>query len=573
MTVSEEQTEPPIKPTQGDWPKEALIAALDGVGTGVMLVNAQNRVVLMNHKARSLLSLDTQAVEGMDLKAVLSRSALLEPQTIQAIIGHCQVRDIASHDVLTFALGTQQTSLRVHGQIGRHRALFMAPVQLPSHTIIDPLTGLLDRRGFIDGLQERAHQDQGQGHFAVLALDLGRFKSVNETLGHGLGDALLCAVAERLRGALRRGDLVARLGNDEFAVLVDADGLQDNLELVAHRLVDLLGRRYVLDGHLVRVDVRAGVALSNIQATDAQTCAALLLRQAHLALLEAKREVAGVRVFEDRMQHQADARRDLEMDLRKALRLKQFELHYQPLVNATSGRLVGFEALIRWRHPERGLLQPNDFIPLVEELGLISEIGEWVVREACREAACWPAGLSVSVNASGAQFEDDHLVNVVATALQQTGLPGCRLEVEVTETLLLRRAEATLSALRDLRAMGVRIAMDDFGTGHSSLMQLQSFPFDKLKIDRSFVARLGETDGSTAIVRAIARMGASLGLRTVAEGVETVEQYDRLKAEGCDEMQGYLLSRPVQTSEIHDLFHRFGVREDEDGTAQACSLD
>jgi predicted signal transduction protein with EAL and GGDEF domain len=348
---------------------------------------------------------------------------------------------------------------------------------------------------------------------------------------------------------------VARLGGDEFALLVSPAPNRTALRDLAARLVDVLGRPYLVDGHLVNIGASIGVALAPHDGRDYET----LLRSADLALYDAKNSGRSTfRFFTTEMDTRASDRRSLEIDLRKALALHEFELHYQPQIDLDTNAIVGFEALLRWRHPERGLVSPADFIPLAEEIGMIVPLGEWVLREACREAARWPGEVAVAVNVSPNQFEDlPRLIGAVDRSLRLAGLPGRRLEIEITESSLLRNEQAVLNALRQLRAMDVRVAMDDFGTGYSSLSQLQSFPFDKIKIDRSFVKGDGDLSSQNAIIRAINALGVSLGMATIAEGVETTEQLARIRAEGCSSVQGFLFSRPVVAGQIDRLLTEF----------------
>jgi diguanylate cyclase (GGDEF)-like protein len=386
--------------------------------------------------------------------------------------------------------------------------------------------------------------------FAVLCLDLSRFKQVCDTLGHQVGDALLCAVAGRLRGLVRETDSVARLGGDEFAVLQMPVAGPDNAALLAQRIIATLQEPYGVLGHRVVIGATVGIALGNAGSRDVDT----IMRNADLALYRAKQEGRGIyRFFEAEMDARAQARRQLELDLRGAIEREEFELYYQPLVSVEQREITQFEALIRWRHPQRGLVPPNDFIPLAEEIGLIVPIGAWALRTACREAAGWPERVSVAVNLSATQFVRANVVEQVTQALDESGLAAHRLEVEITEATLLTDSQRTLETLHALRKLGVRIAMDDFGTGYSSLSYLRSFPFDKLKIDQSFIRDLGEAGDSAAIVRAIAGMGQSLGIRTTAEGVETEEQMRQLVSDGCDELQGYFFSRPCPASEVGRL--------------------
>ena len=416
---------------------------------------------------------------------------------------------------------------------------------------VDDLTGLASRVKFGERLEQSLAGLAGAGRsVALLCLDLDRFKAVNDTLGHPLGDALLRLVAERLRSAVRGTDLVARLGGDEFTILQAGVEQPEAATTLARRLVDLVGRAYVIDGHLVNVGLSVGIAVAPQDGCDRDR----LLRLADLALCRAKAEGRSTfRLFAPAMDEAMQVRRALEIDLRRALALRELELHYQPLYNLSPGRIAGFEALLRWRHPDRGMVSPADFVPLAEETGLIIPIGDWVLRTACREAARWPSGLSVAVNLSPVQFRGGRLVETVEAALAASGLAAGRLELEITEGVLMVDNEATLGTLRRLRELGVRIVMDDFGTGYSSLSYLRAFPFDKVKIDRSFVRELASDRDSASIVRAIVALGRSLGIATTAEGVETPEQIRQIHAEGCTQVQGFIISRPVPADEVLSL--------------------
>ncbi len=419
---------------------------------------------------------------------------------------------------------------------------------------LDPLTGLANRlllRERLGAAMDRLAKD-GEP-CAILLIDLDRFKPVNDTLGHPVGDALLEKVADRLRSAVRPGDTVARIGGDEFVVLQAATANPDGVAALARRLVDLLGRTYIIDGQLLTIGASVGAALAPRDGCDPDQ----LLKQADLALYRAKIDGRGTfRFFEPEMDARMQARRRLELDMRQALARREFVLHYQPQLNLGNQRLTGCEALLRWRHPEQGMVSPADFIPLAEEIGLIVPIGEWVIRQACRDAAKWPGSASVAVNVSPAQFKSERLVETIMSALASSGLPPSRLEIEITEGVLLQESERTLRTLHRLRALGLRVSMDDFGTGYSSLSYLRSFPFDKIKIDRSFIKDLSVKPDGDAIIRAIAGLGKSLGMTTVAEGVETEDQMSRIRAEGCTDVQGYLVSRPVPVEEIHALLSR-----------------
>ncbi|MGH6798257.1 MAG: putative bifunctional diguanylate cyclase/phosphodiesterase, partial [Roseiarcus sp.] len=337
------------------------------------------------------------------------------------------------------------------------------------------------------------------------------------------------------RGCLRASDVLARFGGDEFAMFRPGMRGPNEASALASRLVDAVGRPFVIEGHTLEIATSIGVAMAP---GDGASCD-LLLKSADMALYRAKEEGRrAFRFFEPEMDARAQARRLLETDLRRALGAGEFDLYYQPLVSLKTGAITGFEALMRWHHPTRGMVPPAEFIPLSEEIGLIVPLGEWALRQACAEAARWPGDLKVAVNLSSIQFKAGNVIHAVLTALASSGLPASRLELEITESILLAESEFNLATLHRLRSLGVSVSMDDFGTGYSSLSYLRAFPFDKIKIDRSFVRELSEGGGSTAIVRAVAGLGSSLGISTTAEGVETDEQFVWLRREGCTEMQG-----------------------------------
>jgi diguanylate cyclase (GGDEF)-like protein len=415
----------------------------------------------------------------------------------------------------------------------------------------DALTGLPNRLLFHERLEEAlARVRRYRENLAVLYLDLDQFKNVNDTLGHPAGDKLLVAVAERLRNCLRDCDMVARFGGDEFAVLqIGLAGPHEAGDL-AERIVTLLSEPYDIEGHQAVIGTSVGIALAPADGETAEQ----LLRNADIALYQAKEDGRRVfRFFEPGMDARLRARRTLELDLRKALAAGEFEVYYQPLVTLETGVISGFEALLRWHHPLRGMVAPAEFIPLAEEIGLIVPIGEWVLRQACAEAATWPDDLKVSVNLSPVQFKKGNLPQVVFATLASAGLPAARLELEITESIFLANSETNLATLRSLRALGVGISMDDFGTGYSGLIYLRAFPFDKIKIDRSFISELGERADCMAIIKAITNLGSNLGIPTLAEGAETEKQLAWLREAGCTEMQGYLFSRPIPASEIAEL--------------------
>jgi predicted signal transduction protein with EAL and GGDEF domain len=367
-------------------------------------------------------------------------------------------------------------------------------------------------------------------------------------LGHPVGDALLKIVAQRLQRQVREGDVVARLGGDEFAVLQLGGEQPVASERLSKAIVESLNGVYEIDGHSVQIGVSIGVAMAPVDGKDAET----LMRNADIALYRAKSDGRGVfRFFEAGMDETMQARRQLEMDLRQALLRKEFEVFYQPLIDIPTQKVNACEALLRWRHPVRGMVPPDNFIPLAEEIGLIVDIGEWVLAEACKEAKNWAEDISVAVNVSPTQFNSMRLVGAVERVLMETGLAPNRLELEITESVLINDTSHTIDLLHRLKALGVRIAMDDFGTGYSSLSYLRRFPFDKLKIDRSFIGDLTRDPEASAIVRAVIQLANTLGMSTTAEGVEEVGQRDLLQALNCRQLQGYLVSRPIDATALH----------------------
>ncbi|MBV8687797.1 MAG: EAL domain-containing protein [Alphaproteobacteria bacterium] len=406
----------------------------------------------------------------------------------------------------------------------------------------DALTGLPNRGVFARRLAEEVEKAGDQGEpVAVLCIDLDAFKAVNDLYGHAAGDALLIAAAQRLRAAVREHELVARLDGDEFAI-VQTGGVQPELAgTLAQRILAALAEPFALGQETVRVTASIGVGLFPADAADADT----LIKNANIALCRAKSEARGrARFYEAAMDEALRRRRQLEADLGQALARRELSVHYQPLADLGSGRILGFEALLRWSHKRLGAVSPAAFIPLAEENGFILELGEWVLREACAEAARWSPPLKLSVNLSPLQFTQGDLAAKVEHILAETGLDPARLELEVTEGLLIRDAERALAILRRLQSLGVQISMDDFGTGYSSLSYFRIFPFDKVKIDQSFVREMIESPQAMAIIRSIIGLGRGLGMPVVAEGVETAAQLEALRAEGCDQVQGYLIARP-----------------------------
>jgi diguanylate cyclase (GGDEF)-like protein len=538
-------------------------AALNHMSQGLAMFDANERVVVFNERYVDMYKLPRDLVKpGCSLSEVLrwrrAHGGLdRDPEEVRSKL----LANLARSSRANFAFETADgrtisiTSramagggwVATHEDISERRRAEEEIAYLARH---DALTGLPNRRLFNEQLAETlAHCKRGDS-VAVLCLDVDRFKSVNDTLGHPIGDQLLKAVAGRLRECVRETDLVARLGGDEFAIVQIGVSQPTEATALSTRLIDAISAPYELDGHQAIVGMSVGIAIAPSDGSDA----AQLLKNADMALYRAKADGRGIyRFFEAEMDARMQARRALELDLRKAIVGSEFELFYQPLIDARTERVRGFEALIRWRHPQRGMIAPMEFIPLAEETGLIVPLGEWVLRQACREAASWPDDLSVAVNLSAVQFKCKQLVPTVLDALATSGVSPARLELEITESVLLHESDGTLATLHQLRDAGIRISLDDFGTGYSSLGYLRKFPFDKIKIDGSFIHDMPGKDDSLAIIRAVVAIGASLGINTTAEGVETPEQFECLRTEGCTEVQGYLFSPPRPAAEIRKL--------------------
>jgi diguanylate cyclase (GGDEF)-like protein len=537
--------------------------ALKNMVQGFIMFDAQERIVICNQRYIEMY--------GLSREIVKPGCSLLELLEQRAAAGHLKVdprryRDefiagLAKGEVVNWVLDTKDGRqiavankpmpgggwVCTHEDITERRRAQARISHMASH---DRLTDLANRHLLEKHIASCFEQLDGGERFALLCLNLDQFKNVNDTLGHLLGDDLLQQVGARLRLCVRDTDTVARIGGDEFAIV--QRGVTDPAQTtsLSERIVEVIGRPFDLDGHQVVVGVSIGIALAPADATDGVE----LLKAADLALLRAKTDGGCTyRFFEREMDGRVQARQVLERDLRKALLHDELLIHYQPLVNLESGQIAGFEALVRWNHPERGMIAPAEFIPFAEETGLIVPIGEWVLRQACKEAAGWPSAISVAVNLSPVQFKELDLCQTVSDALARSGLSADRLELEITESMLLRDQVSTLETVRQLRALGVRIAMDDFGTGHSSLSALRNLPFDKIKIDRCFVHDLLSKHDSRAIIQAVVQLASSLGIKTTAEGVETQGELDYLKRVGCTEAQGYFLSKPVPAPAVSAL--------------------
>ena len=485
---------------------------------------------------------------------------------VKPIVAITQAMQKVSAGEVDVEIGYQDRKDEV-GQMVRAVSTFRRTTQCHVETVSymarhDILTGLPNRLQFRERTEQALPLLKRGETFAVLCVDLDHFKEVNDTLGHPVGDQLLKMVADRLRQNVRETDIVARLGGDEFAVVQSRTERPEDMTQLARRVLEVLSDPYAIDGHEVVIGASIGVAIAPGDGDDPDQ----LLRNADMALYRAKADGRGtVRFFEAEMDVRIQARHKLETELRRALVQQEFEVYYQPIVDLASNRVAAFEALVRWNHPERGLIMPDVFVPVAEDIGLIGPIGEWVLQRACAQAAHWPAHIGVAVNLSPCQFRRT-LVAAVLQALTASGLGAERLELEITESALLQNSETTLSMLQQLHEMGVGISLDDFGTGYSSLSYLHSFPIDKIKIDRSFVKQATVNPHCAAIVRALAGLGRTLDIKTTAEGVETEQQLEWLRAEGCSEVQGYLFSRPLAAVQLPallcDVERRLGAGAD-----------
>jgi diguanylate cyclase (GGDEF)-like protein len=543
-----------------------LSAALEGMPQGLSMFDAERQLIVCNANYAAMYGLRPEHTEpGTPLQIILEHRVATGTSPINVEnfveqvmasaarpgVAEQHLRDGRIISVISAPLSTGG-GVTIHMDVTEKRNSEKQIAFLAHH---DALTGLANRLQLRDHIGESLQRAEDGERFSVLCLDLDHFKGINDTLGHSVGDALLCAVAERLRELVRAEDLVSRTGGDEFSIVQPGTGqpVAAATEL-ATRIVEQLGVPFDIGDHQVVVGASVGIAIAPDDGRDADQ----LLKNADMALYRAKDDGrAGFHFFEPEMDAKAQARRILELELRKAITAGEFEVYYQPIVNLAENRISGFEALLRWNHPVRGRVLPSEFIPLAEETGLIVPIGEWVIRQACAQAMTWPSDLRVAVNASPVQFRHKGLVSAVVSALAASGFHPDRLELEITEAVLLHNNEATLAILHQLRGLGVRISMDDFGTGYSSLSYLRSFPFDKIKIDQSFVRDLAEKPDSIAIIRAVAGLGHSFGMTTTAEGVETQEQLDQMRAEGCTEVQGYFYSKPLAARDIAPLLYGF----------------
>jgi len=536
-------------------------AAINNMSQGLLMFDSEARLVICNRRYLEIYGLSPEhACPGVALVDMLKQRAAMgtfagDPDEYLAFLvnslaqGKNVTRVIELPDARIISVVNHPMPgggwVATHEDITERRRAEQQIAHMARH---DALTDLPNRVLLSERLSERLTAGAHHGEMlAVLYLDLDHFKGVNDTLGHSVGDELLKAIADRLRSCANDTDTVARIGGDEFAIIQTNIESPSEAAMLARLICDTIKAPYNLHGHVVIVDTSIGIAIAPNDGVDVDE----LLKNADMALYGAKADGRGTyRFFESDMDARVKARRTMELALRKALEVGEFELHYQPLLDLKQDRVTCCEALLRWRHPEQGMIPPSEFIPVAEEIGLIVPLGEWVLRQACLDAAGWPEDVHVAVNLSPSQLINQSLLPVVINALAMSGLSACRLELEITEAVLMQNTETTMATLHRLRELGMRISMDDFGTGYSSLSYLRSFPFDKIKIDRCFISGLPDADDSLAIVRAVTGLAGSLRMTTTAEGVETQQQLEQVRLLGCTEIQGFVFSRPRPAAEI-----------------------
>jgi diguanylate cyclase (GGDEF)-like protein len=550
--------------------REAALAAqfdtaLNNMPHGLCMFRADGRLAVMNNRFREMLDLPDDII-NRDLRACDIVEACVTGGAISAGSGklvlaeieHTQTRDMVTTD--PDLLRDRSLSWTFQPMEGGGAVVLLqdvterrrAEAKISHLARYDELTELPNRVSFRDEIERLLSLPREAARMsALLFIDLDQFKQVNDTLGHPCGDQLLCAVAERLRRMLRPEEFVARFGGDEFVVFQRDIRSNDEAANLARRIVDQLSERYKLDNHLVEIGASVGIAIAT-PGISADT----LMKNADMALYRAKADGRGTFCFfRDELAQTVEARRILELDLRKALLGEEFELFYQPLINLKSGKITTCEALLRWNHPVRGTVSPVDIIPVAEDMGLIIDLGRWILRKACTECTKWPEGVSVAVNFSPQQFHQRDVLSEVRYALEVSGLPADRLEIEITESSLLHNTQLTHDVLSQLQGLGVRISLDDFGTGYSSLSYLHNFPLQKVKIDRSFLEGI-DSDRPLTLLRGVARLSADLGMHVVVEGIETNEQLELISTDGTvTEAQGYLFSRPVPAAQMRHLLN------------------
>jgi diguanylate cyclase (GGDEF)-like protein len=535
-----------------------LRSALEAIPHGLGMFDGQDQLLLVNRHYVKLWGLHEALTQvGTPSDTIKAATLAVEVETDETqmplALGQPDVRrrvwlttDGRTIDVLGTRLA-DGTTVALHEDITEQRAAQAQIAFLARH---DPLTGLPNRQAMAEGFGKMLARNARGEELAVLCLDLDRFKAVNDTFGHAAGDLLLSQVAQRLVACVRDTEFVARLGGDEFAVLQCGAPQPVGSTALARRIIAVLSEPFDLGGRSAQIGASIGVAIAPF---DGETPDALL-KSADLAMYRAKADGRGIlRYFEPQMDASAQARHALESDLRQAMAQGQFHLVYQPQVNLNTRVVNGVEALLRWTHPVRGNVPPVDFIALAEETGLIVPIGRWVLEQACRDATQWPDSVRVAVNASLVQFSKGHVLNDVRAALDKSGLAPARLEVEITESVLMQDPKQTRALMDDLRQMGVALAMDDFGTGYSSLNYLLNFPLHRIKIDRAFIQNVDVSPDAKAIVRAVTGLGVSLGMAVTVEGIETLAQLKAVRAQGCFEVQGYFFSKPRPADDIAGL--------------------
>jgi diguanylate cyclase (GGDEF)-like protein len=559
--------------------REAALAgqfdtALNNMPHGLCMFRADGQLAVMNHRFNEMMELPGNLVNGS-----VSAHDIVEACVVSGSISDASGKMILSEienehvgNIVTAdpnVLRGRSLSWTVQPMPGGGAVVLLediterrnAEARISHLARYDELTTLPNRVNFRDEIERLLRMSQEPGQLsALLFIDLDQFKQVNDTLGHPCGDQLLCAVANRLREMLRPEDFVARFGGDEFVVFQQNIRSSDDAATLARRIVDHLSERYKIDNHLVEIGASVGIAM-----TVPDVSADTLLKNADMALYRAKADGRGTFCFfRDELAQTVESRRTLELDLRKALANEEFELFFQPLVNLKSGKITTCEALLRWNHPVRGTVSPVDIIPVAEDMGLIIDLGRWILRKACMECLKWPEGVSVAVNFSPQQFHQRDVLSEVRYALEVAGLPAHRLEIEITESSLLRNTQLTHDVLSQLRAIGVKISLDDFGTGYSSLSYLHNFPLQKVKIDRSFLEGI-DSDRPLTLLRGVARLSADLGMSVVVEGIETNEQLELISADGTvTEAQGYLFSRPVPAVRVRQLLNASHGRRAQD---------
>jgi diguanylate cyclase (GGDEF)-like protein/PAS domain S-box-containing protein len=544
--------------------KQFLNSIIENVPVAVVVKDAVTRkFVLVNRAFEAMLKVTRNDVLG---KTVFDIYRTKDAERI----------DATDSEALAGVIGAYPSDYEIEMPVGHSRILATSRIVArdsqgtPKHLIVviedvterkrseqriafmahhDVLTGLANRLAIMEKIEEAVARHRRRGDpFAVLLLDLDRFKHVNDTLGHAVGDALLRETAVRLKASLRETDVLARLGGDEFAIVQDRDKNQRQAaSALADRITEVIARPFNIEGNEVNIATSIGIALAPEHAANSDS----LMKMADLALYRAKSAGRnGYRFFDPEMSMAASARHELESELRRAVQQDELELYYQPIIDTKTSVICGAEALMRWRHPTKGIILPDQFIPLAEETGMITHIGEWLLQRACADAVGWPKDIKVAVNLSAVQFRKNNLVDVVMCALAQSGLPPERLELEITETALIESATECLPVLHQFKNLGIAVALDDFGTGYSSLSQLMMFPFNKIKVDKSFIQNLTKRTECAAIIAATLTLARSLDIATTAEGVETAEQYRLLRLAGVTSLQGYLFQPPCPSSQI-----------------------